>query len=656
VVHQTGYRAMSRRGKPLSRVLIPARGWLVFAHDIVMAAVSYVLSLYLRFGNNLLTAASPQTLVQSTVAFTAIAATIFMLMGLYRGVWRYASLNDMMAIARATTLTVVVFVLVVFVWTRLESVPRSVPFINWFVLTALLGGPRFFYRSFKDRRLEFKLAAYAGRQVPVLLAGTGDGAELFLRALRHGPQRPYRALGIVAEKRKRVGHRIHGVPVLGTLDDVEAVAADLKARGDPPERLILTEEETDGATVRRLLDAATAAGMTVARLPRLTDLRSGISDDVQVRPIAVEDLLGRPQTPLDRDSMRQLIAGRRLLVTGAGGSIGGELVRQITAFEPAALLLLDHGEYNLYQIEMEVRDRHPDLTCPPVLADVRDRARVRAIFAAHRPELVFHAAALKHVPMVEANPIEGVMTNVIGTVNVADACVETGVAAMVLISTDKAVNPSSVMGATKRLAEAYCQAREARRSRDGSTRFLTVRFGNVLGSTGSVVPLFQRQLADGGPLTVTHPDMKRFFMTVREAVELVLQASALGLRSGVADGHIFVLDMGEPVRILDLARQMIRLAGLQPETDVAIRTTGPRPGEKLYEETFHGGETTVPSDAPGILLAAPRIVDREALAPAIEALRRACGGDDADEVLELLRRLVPESQPGQGPRPRVATA
>jgi len=632
---------------------ISSRGQVAFAHDIVMAAVAFLVSLYLRGGDQWLTYFPKTTLVLATAAFTGIAAAAFLLNGLYRGVWRYASLNDMLAIARATTVTILVFILVMFLWTRLEAMPRSVPFINWFVLVALLGGPRFLYRAFKDRWLDIKLESRAERQVPVLLVGASDGAELFLRALRRGPQRTYRVLGILAEKRKRVGHKIHDVPVLGTIADFVSVAERFSG-DDRPQRVILTKDTMDGAKIRTLLDEATRLGMTLARVPRLTDFKSGIEDSIEVRLVALEDLLGRPQTPLDRDAMRAMVDGRRVLITGAGGSIGAELVRQVSAFDPAELVLLDSSEFNLFTIDHEVRDRHPELTAPAVLADVRDRDRVARLFSRFRPEVVFHAAALKHVPLVEANPLEGMATNILGTVNVADACVAIGTAAMVLISTDKAVNPTSVMGATKRFAEMYCQAMDVRRGGGDGTRFLTVRFGNVLGSTGSVVPLFQKQIAQGGPVTVTDPEMRRYFMTIREAVELVLQASAIGLHGSANEGKIFVLDMGEPVKIVDLARQMIRLAEFQPDADIEITYTGARPGEKLYEETIHGGEATVPTECAGILLVAPRSGDLREFGRAIKAVTKAISGSDQTSAMAVLRRTVSEYHPADEASPRAA--
>ncbi len=637
---------------------ISGRGWIAYGHDIVMAAVSFALSLYLRLGDDIAYYAGPNVW-QAGIVFTVICAVVFWSSGLYRGVWRYASLNDLWAITRAVTLAVLVFLLAMFLWTRFVNIPRSLIPINWFVLMALLGGPRFFYRLAKDRRLDLSVVNGRDQRVSVLLVGTGDEAELFIRALRQTPDANYRVVGIVTERADRVGRRIHGVDVLGTTADVAAVVGKLNAHDVRPQRLVLTKDDMDGARVRGLLDQADALGMTLARLPRFTDVRSGVSDTVEVRPIAVEDLLGRPQTALDRAAMARLVEGRRVLVTGAGGSIGGELVRQMSVLKPAEIGLLDHAEHALYTIDHETAGRHPALRRRAVIADIRDRERLAQIFREFRPELVFHAAALKHVPLVEDNVIEGATTNVLGTVNVADLAHATGVKAMVLISTDKAVNPSSVMGATKRVAECYCQALDLGGGNGGGTRFVTVRFGNVLGSTGSVGPLFQKQLAAGGPLTVTDPEMTRYFMTVREAVELVLQASAFGIEKAPEktgrDGKIFVLDMGEPIRIVDLAEQMIRLAGLKPNRDVKIEFIGSRPGEKLSEELFHGSEAPVPTECPGVLLAAPRAGDAAELAAAIAELRDACRRGDRDRVMALIRRLVPEYRTEQGAAPRAAS-
>jgi O-antigen biosynthesis protein WbqV len=616
------------------------RSYVVYAHDILMAGASFVLALYLRLGAEAVGVSSRELVVEGTILFTITCAAVFWFMGLYKGVWRYASTNDLVSIARSATLAVLIFLGAMFIWARLEDLPRSVPLIAWFVLIMLLGGPRFIYRMFKDRGLDFAGVPEGHRLVPVLLVGS-DGAALFIRSLAHSGGDVYRVVGIVSDQERRIGQQIHGVDVLGTIDDIPAAVQRLAARGDRPERMILTRE-MDGARVRRLLDVASETGMTLGRMPKLTDFKEGATDRVEVRPVAIEDLLGRPQTALDRFAMRALIEGRRVMITGAGGSIGGELVRQISDFGPAAVALVDYSEFNLYTIERELGERHPDCKRIAVMADVRDARRVREVVADFKPELLFHAAAFKHVPLVEANPLEGLCTNVMGTVHVADACRENGVQVMVMISTDKAVNPTSVMGASKRIAERYCQSLDARP--EVGTRYVTVRFGNVLGSTGSVVPLFQRQLALGGPLTVTHPDMTRYFMTVGEAVQLILQASALGHADRENAGKIFVLDMGEPVKILDLARQMIRLAGRQPDKDIKIEFVGIRPGEKLFEELLHTAEPPVPTRCQGILLAAPRGADNdpEALPQALSALEKACAKGDEAEALRVMRHLVPE--------------
>ncbi|MGF1628855.1 MAG: nucleoside-diphosphate sugar epimerase/dehydratase [Kiloniellaceae bacterium] len=619
---------------------------VAFLHDLTMAAAAFMIALLLRLGNeawtSLMTALWPAMLL-----FTAVCGLVFLITGLYRGVWRYASMNDLVAITRAVSLSLAVFLPITFLVTRLDSLPRSWLVITWFVLIFLLGAPRMLYRVFKDQGFRHLLERDRHRRVPVLLIGAGDAAETFIREMARDRDGAFEVLGAIDEKGTRIGRHIHGVPVVGELDDMPEVFRRLAKRERKPQRVILTKP-LERHELDYVLELAESHGATVARLPRLTDFSGGIEERLQIRPIAIEDLLGRPQTPLDRPAMQRLIEGRRVLVTGAGGSIGAELTRQIAAFRPAQLTLFDNSEYNLYSIDLELGERFPELPRTALIGDVRDCQRVDRLFAEARPDLVFHAAALKHVPLVEYNPLEGLHTNVLGTRNVADACRRGEVMAMVLVSTDKAVNPPNVMGASKRLAESYCQALDLlRRSGAGQAvagpQFVTVRFGNVLGSTGSVVPLFQRQLAAGGPLTVTHPEMTRYFMTVREAVELVLQASALGTASPPEEaGSIYVLDMGEPVKIVDLARQMIRLAGLRPDKEVKIRFTGLRPGEKLHEELFHGSEVLMPTAHPGLKLATPRTADAELLGRSLDELAALLQHGDRDKALRLLQRLVPE--------------
>jgi FlaA1/EpsC-like NDP-sugar epimerase len=621
------------------------RANIVFVHDVVMAAISFVVALYLRLGD--LDYIPDDRFYLSTAAFTIIAAIVFRLSNMYRGVWRYASLNDLFTITKAATLTILVFLVLMFTITRLETLPRSLPLINWFVLIALLGAPRFIYRMFKDRRIELKFEREDRQRVPVLLVGAGDAAELFLRDVARSESN-YRVLGMISTTASRVGRNIHGTDILGLIEDIPEVVERLKRDGIAPQKLVITSERIAAGEVPRLLDMAEKLGMTLARLPSLSDFKAGTGEVAAIKPVEVEDLLGRPQTPLDRDAMQGLIKNRNVLVTGAGGSIGSELVRQIAGLNPSRLTLLDNSEYNLFKIDREVAKLSPSVRRDAVLADVRDAKRIESIFSEGRPDLVFHAAALKHVPMVEANMFEGLITNVAGSMNVANAARNAGVHALVQISTDKAVNPTNIMGASKRMAEMYCQALDL--TGTAGTRFVTVRFGNVLGSTGSVVELFRQQLQEGGPLTVTDPAMTRYFMTVREAVELVLMASAIGAEKPSGGGGIYVLDMGEPVKIMDLARQMIRLAGFEPGRDIAIEIVGARPGEKLFEEVLHGSENLVPTEQPGLLFARPRAVDLATIRAEFERLALACASGNAEVVRSVLSALVPEYEPAESQR------
>ncbi|MGA3401457.1 MAG: nucleoside-diphosphate sugar epimerase/dehydratase [Acetobacteraceae bacterium] len=569
--------------------------------------------------------------------------------------WRFAGIDDLLTVVASCAVGAVLFAAVLAL-AGLSPPNPAFAIVYALTLLVMLGVPRVAYRRSLNR------AASRPREDAtrsVLLVGSGEDADLFLRAMAHDRRQGFRVEGLLGIGSRQTGRRIQGQPILGSHADAAAVLERLAAEGRLPDILVITTPDLSGADLAALVTQAERFGLTVRRAPRPTALSPAGATTagplLELRPVAIEDLLNRPQVPLDRDGMARLIQGRRVIVTGAGGTIGSELARQVAAFGPETLILLDNGEYALWQIDLELAETHPQVRRHALIADIRDEARIRAVFEALRPELVFHAAALKHVPIVEDNPLEGLLTNAAGTRHVADAARAVGAQAMVLISTDKAVNPTSVMGASKRLAEMYCQAldidarahsRDAARTTGQGMRCITVRFGNVLGSTGSVVPLFQRQLARGGPLTVTHPDMRRYFMTVREAVGLVLQASVLGVGDAdlpaAREGGIFVLDMGEPVKIVDLARQIIRLAGLQPEQDVEIRFTGLRPGEKLHEELFHGHEPPVPTGHAGLLMATPRTADPAIVGRAVDEIATACRGGQARLALTLLGRLVPE--------------
>lgn len=615
-------------------------------HDVLMAALSILLAFYLRLGVDGLIAHKSMLLLAVPV-YTLIAAISFKFMGMNKGLWRYASVADLVAILKAATLALAIFLPVMFYLTRLESFPRSVVVIQWVLLVMMLGGPRLIYRAMRDQRV-LKSRGYDETRlhIPVLVVGTGDEAELFIRTAQKDPTGRYKVVGIIDDRRRRMGATIHDVPVMGTPEDLLPIVQKLRRQDRAPQRLIFTDEQMI-LQQKQLADDAEKMGLKLSRLPSLTEFKEGLGNDaaLDLKPIAIEDVLGRPQAPLDLEAIKTFIAGRRVIVTGAGGSIGSELVRQIAQFSPSALVLVDNGEYNLYEVDHEILAAYPLLTVTSVLADVRDGALIARVFAQHRPDIVFHAAALKHVPIVELNPSEGILTNVKGTQNVADAAIACGAMAMVQVSTDKAVNPTNIMGATKRLAEYYCQALDLAMGKEGGqnvrTHFMTVRFGNVMGSSGSVVPLFKKQLAKGGPLTVTHPDIKRYFMTTREAVGLILQASSQAVHNNAARGQIFVLDMGEPVKIVDIARRMIRLANLEPDRDIKIIYTGLRPGEKLFEELFDSAETPMPTPTPGTLAAMPRPIELGVLRRVIDQLEGAAKAGITADIYRLLATVIP---------------
>ncbi|GAN95334.1 polysaccharide biosynthesis nucleotide sugar epimerase dehydratase [Komagataeibacter europaeus NBRC 3261] len=554
--------------------------------------------------------------------------------------WRFAGRSDFWRLAGACVLAGMVVAGVL----GLSGVMRAAAFGVAYAMVAfvIMAGARAgyqFWRSCRDGRDR-------GGRRRVILLGDGEDASRFLSLM---PDMGGLVVGMVVEGRqRRPGRRLRGVPVLGQVADLPCILSAFRAEDEL--LLVVADPRFRGERLSAVLRMAQETGTQVRCMPDLSGIAGG--GVAPLHPVRLSDLLNRPAVAPDGQGIADMLRGRRVLITGAGGSIGSELARQIAGHAPDQLVLVDIGEFPLWQVDIDLAEKAPDITRHLVLADIRDAGRMERVFARFRPELVFHAAALKHVPMVEENPCEGLLTNVTGTRIVADTAARHGVRAMVLISTDKAVNPASVMGASKRIAEMYCQALDvkARNRDDGhAMQCVTVRFGNVMGSTGSVIPLFRHQLECGGPLTVTDPRMTRYFMTVSEAVGLVLQASARGTgrqADGMAvrlrSGGVFVLDMGTPVRIVDLARQMIVLAGLRPDRDVQIRFTGLRPGEKLAEDLFYKQEILQPTDCPGLRMATPRTVDLAQVANIMDALTLACRDGDGARALDLVRRLVPE--------------
>lgn len=610
------------------------RNAIIYTHDMVLASLSFPIALYLRVTNDFFVVGKDYWL--AAAALTGCAYGIYAIMTRsYRRVWRYISVKDLFAIAKASAFVLLATYLALFLTMRLEMIPRSLPLIQAMVLLAMLCTPRLMLRLWNDRDRKMPLGETVRKRIPVLLISAGNEAELFVREAKRNREFPYRVLAIIDDRADLVGRDMHNVRIYGTYEKLGEIIAKCERKGERPQRLILTDAQMQGDVVRKILAVSEAENVPLARMPRLTDFTRGATDKLDIRPIDVEDILGRPQSNLDRDSMRALIRDRRVLITGAGGSIGSELVRQVSACDPAHLTLLDNSEFALYRIDAEL---HAAATTHPYgikLEDIRNKEAMHKIFSEAKPEIVFHAAALKHVPMMEEQPHQAILTNVLGSRNVADLCAQHEVALMLQVSTDKAVNPTNVMGATKRVAEMYAQTLGSQKD---STRFVTVRFGNVLGSNGSVVPLFQSQLEQGGPITVTHPDMTRYFMTIKEAVQLILQAAALPSDRPV----IYVLDMGEPVRIKTLAEQMIRLAGLEPHEDIHIEYIGLRPGEKLYEELFHDAEALEETTHPSISRAQARKRDFVALCAQLDALVANARTDDADQLRQAIQAIVPE--------------
>jgi FlaA1/EpsC-like NDP-sugar epimerase len=601
--------------------IVRPRSLIASVHDLAAATIAWMAGYALRFNFDI----PPNfidAMLRNLLWIIPLQAVIFHRFGLYRGIWRFASIPDLRRIALAAAAVGVAIPALLLMAQRLTDVPRSVLVMHPLLLVLIMGGSRFIYRAWKDGHL------ISPRRIdaePVIVMGAGAAAAALLRDMAGSQQ--WRVVGLLDDDPAKQRAQIQGVSVLGRLDQVAAVAARLNVT-----TIIVAMPSASAAARRRAVESVVGSGLKVLTVPALQDVMSGKVTAAQLRQVEVEDLLGRERVQLDSQGLQAQIASCSIMVTGAGGSIGSELCRQLLRYEPASLTVVEQSEFALYQIGEELHLA----TSNSVVADVKDAARLQSMIARHRPDMVFHAAAYKHVPLMEdGNAWAAVRNNVLGTLCIARAAAESAVNEFVFISTDKAVNPTNVMGATKRLAEMVCQCLQ---SAHPATRFVTVRFGNVLGSSGSVIPKFREQIARGGPITVTHPDVIRYFMLIPEAAQLVLQAGLMG-----KGGEIFVLDMGEPVRIVDLARDMIRLSGLTDD-EIRIEFTGLRPGEKLYEELLADGEATVPTPHPKLRIARPASVPDAAWLAELEEWL-AVPWRDAAEVKEGLRRWVPEYQP-----------
>jgi O-antigen biosynthesis protein WbqV len=625
---------------------------LILAHDLIATAVAVVASFYIRFEGVGLALRWPVLVIMLPV-FVLYAGGVFAFCGLLKSKWRFTSLPDLMNIVRAATVLAVTLLAIDYVLVAPNVLGgfffgKITIALYWFLQTAFLAGSRIAYRYFRyTRTLQH---AKAAESMPTLVIGPAADAEVLLRAIESGAVRRIQPVGILSPSRSDRGHAIRGIPVLGDLDDLEQTIRELGGRGIDVTRLVMTPSAlAPEAAPESILMRARRIGLVTSRLPALD--QGG--EALQLAPVAVEDLLLRPSAKIDYGRLEAFIKGTSAVVTGGGGSIGAEICERLVAFGVARLLVIENSEPALHAVTEALAARKSGVTIDGRIADIRDRERIMRLVKDFKPDILFHAAALKHVPLLERDWDEGVKTNVFGSVNVADAAHAAGARAMVMISTDKAIEPISVLGATKRFAEMYCQALDAELTRrapagDGGNasrlpmRLIAVRFGNVLASNGSVVPKFKAQIEAGGPVTVTHPDMVRYFMTIREACDLVVTAASHALGPSRSDVAVYVLNMGQPVKIVDLAERIIRLSGLEPGRDIKIAFTGIRPGERLHEILFAREEETADIGIPGIVAAKPVQPTLETIRAWVARLEQGLARNERAVIDKALRDAVPE--------------
>lgn len=596
--------------------------YTALTHDLVMVPIAWFAAYWLRFNLHEI----PQNHLDGAITLiplvVIIQGAVFWYFGLYRGVWRFASMPDLIRIAKAVVVGLLATTLFAFLLTRLQDVPRSVFPIYGILLLGLLSGPRFLYRWFTDRQVYFTGGAR------LLIIGAGSAGELLIRDLMRNNNQDFTPIGFVDDDVKKSGREIHGKRVLGSCDDIPALV-----RKHSIEQIVIAMPSVNTRVMQSVVKKCEQSGVKFRTLPKIQDLATGKLSVQAIREVSINDLLGREQVSLDWTSINESLSGKTVLVSGGGGSIGSELCRQIARIGPNRLIVIEQSEFNLYSIDRELRQSLPNLHVESVLGDICDDVLLAEVFEKHKPNIVFHAAAYKHVPLLENQIRVAALNNIIGTKTLASCSDKYGCDVFVLVSSDKAVNPTNIMGATKRSAEIVCQEINRR----SKTKFLTVRFGNVLDSAGSVIPLFREQISKNGPVTVTHPDITRYFMSIPEAAQLILQSSVIS-----NGGEIFVLDMGDPIKISYLAEQMIMLSGKVPGEDIEIIYTGLRPGEKLYEELFHEKEKLKDTVHPKILLARNRTINEKKIQEDMVKLESACSLNDGVLIKKMVSEFVPE--------------
>jgi O-antigen biosynthesis protein WbqV len=625
------------------RPYVTTRIMLIALHDLLATALAVLASFYLRFEGNELAARLP-LLLQILPLFLVLSLGVCFLFKLTTTKWRFFSLPDALNVLRTSTVLALALLALDYVFVSPNVygtffLGKVTIVLYWFLQISLLAGSRFAYRYYRYTRVRRNAREDSS---PALLIGRAADAEIFLRGIESGAIKRLWPVGVLSPSPADRGQLIRNIPVLGNLDDLEAVLADYRSRGRPIARIVMSPSAFEpDARPESILMRARRQGVAVNRLPSLDS-----GDQPRLAPVAVEDLLLRPSENIDFARLEALVRGKAVIVTGGGGSIGSEICERVIAFGAARLMIMENSEPALYAVTERLEEKRSGAAIDARIADIRDRERIMRLMGEFRPDLVFHAAALKHVPILERDWSEGVKTNIFGSMNVADAAVAAGAAMMVMISTDKAIEPVSMLGLTKRFAEMYCQALDhevsAVHSGRPPSRIISVRFGNVLASNGSVVPKFKAQIAAGGPVTVTHPDMVRYFMTIREACDLVITAASHAMTPERPDVSVYVLNMGQPVKIVDMAERLIRLSGLQPGIDIEIAFSGMRPGERLHEILFASEEPTIEIGVAGVMAAKPNEPPMATLRQWLDKLARAIADDDRATIRGVLKDAIPE--------------
>lgn len=637
--------------------------WIILVTDIVLLLVAYCLSYIIRFADNLnifqlSTFLPTHNIILLCVLLLAVKVPIFYSVGLYRGMWRYTSYSDILNILKGTILSVAVVLVLLLYFNRLEGFSRTIfildSLLTFFFITGHRVAIRYFYKNIEGPR-KFFLRKRQLQKKKLLLIGAGSSADKVLREIQENRENPYFAVGLVDDDPQKTGLKIHGTPVVGLIEDLDQHTIRTDA-----EEILITLSSTTGSKMKRIVNLCQHTGLPFKVLPGIDELIDGKVSIKAIRDISYADLLGREEVQLEQSIISQYITGKTVLITGAGGSIGSELCRQILRFSPEKLLLFDAGEENLFSIEMELHHDFNYHQTTAILGKVQDQGLLERTFEHHKPSVVFHAAAYKHVPLVEKNPWQAVHNNIFAAQLLIETSIVHGVDRFVLVSTDKAVRPTNVMGASKRLTEllmiaygksnwdgSFCPARKklglpdnGRNKTNHETIFMAVRFGNVLGSSGSVVPFFRRQIQRGGPVTVTHPEVTRYFMSIEEATQLILQAGAMG-----RGGEIFILKMGKPIKIAKMARDLIKLAGREPDTEIEIKFTGLREGEKLYEELITEGEGIIQTDHQKILVLKGNGKTCAEIHTTLDKLLERSRNHDSAGIKQILKQLIPEFTP-----------